>query len=556
MDNKIIEDAYPLSPMQSGLLFQTLYAPESGAYFVQSVFELEGHIDISVLKKAWQKVSKHHPILRTGFIWQSLDVPLQYVLESAEVPFEVKDFKTFTKIDQNQKLEDFIKEDRKKGFDLSKAPLFRITLIKCSQRKFYLIWSRHHILTDGWSTSIIISDMFKAYESLRRGREVRLNSRCPYRDYISWLKEQNLSKAEAFWKDSLASLEGPTKLSFSDIIEENNERDYDTYSIVLSVEETDEIRNFAQQQGLTLNTVFQGAVGLVLKTYTQQQEIVLGVTVSGRSIELSGVEEMVGLLINTLPLRIAIHPEEDTLTFLRNLQEQTQRLSDYSYTSLAQIQSWSRISQSIFDVIFVFENYPLDEETHNIVSDFVIRGVQGVEKNEYPLAIIIGPGKQIHLALSYQTKHFNEEFIKRLSDHIKQALREISHHSAKSSQTLPLLTQEEKQQLLITWNDTEVDYPEDKTIHQLFEEQVRRTPDNIAVVYENEELTYQQLNERANQLAHHLRALGVKPDTLVAIAVERSLEMIVGILGILKAGGAYVPLDPSYPTTRLQFMLE
>src|SRR3990167_7092530 len=186
MNNKIIQDAYPLSPMQSGLLFQTLYAPESDAYFVQSIFELEGKIDISALRMAWQKVSDHHPILRTGFVWQNLEIPLQYVLESAEVPFEIEDWQDLEKTDQDQKLEDFIKYDRKKGFDLNKAPLFRITLIQCATTKNYLVWSQHHTLTDGWCLSIILGDVLKAYENLRQERGIQLISRRPYRDYIAW----------------------------------------------------------------------------------------------------------------------------------------------------------------------------------------------------------------------------------------------------------------------------------------------------------------------------------------------------------------------------------
>jgi len=556
MSKKIIENIYPLSPMQSGLLFQALYATGSDTYFIQNIFELEGEIDSAALKKAWQKVSDFHPVLRTGFVWEDGEEPGQYVLESTEVHFVVEDWKSLAKIEEAQKLEAWIKADRQKGVNLTKAPLFRLTLVQCSHKKYYLIWSYHHILTDGWCLSVIFGDVFKAYEAFKQGSLVQLNSRRPYQDYIAWLQKQELSKAESFWKDYLASVEEPTHLSFNNIIEENQEKDYDTYSIALSVEETDRIKAFAAQNGLTLNTVIQGAVGLVLKAYTQQPEVVLGVTVSGRGIDLPGVEEMVGLFINTLPLKITPQPTEDTLTFLKNLQDQTQKLNDYAYTPLAQIQAWSGINQSLFDVIFVFENYPPDEEIHNITSDFTIRSVKSIEKTEYPLTILVGPGKQIHLELSYQTKHFNEVILKRFLDHIRVVLQGFLYNSKENPLKISLLTEEEKHQLLIEWNDTKVDYPKDKTIHQLFEEQVKRTPHNTAVVYEDQELTYQQLNERANQLAHHLRKLGVGPDTLVAIAVERSLEMIIGILGVLKAGGAYVPLDPSYPVEHLQFILE
>ncbi|MEI6628852.1 MAG: AMP-binding protein, partial [Alphaproteobacteria bacterium] len=345
-----------------------------------------------------------------------------------------------------------------------------------------------------------------------------------------------------------------TLLSFKDIINKNPEKDYDTYSLKLSGEETKQLRKFAQDQQLTLNTVIQGAVGLVLKTYTQQSEVIIGVTVSGRTINLPGVEDMVGLFINTLPLRISPQPEETILAFLHRLQEQAQILNDYCYTPLAQIQSWAGVNRSLFDVIFVFENYPVEEETLSRQSDFMARGLKGIEKTEYPLTIIIEPAKHLHISLSYQTEHFNEELIKRLSDHIKVLLKDILKKKEANSTLLSLLTTPEKQQILIEWNDTKVEYPQDKTVHQLFEEQVEKTPDNIAVVYEEQELTYQQLNQKANQLAHYLRTLGVGSGELVGIYIDSSPYMIVALLAVLKAGSAYIPVDTLHPNDRLNYM--
>jgi non-ribosomal peptide synthetase component F len=408
-------------------------------------------------------------------------------------------------------------------------------------------------LTDGWC-SYIVKDLYKTYTALHQGIEPQLTPRRPYRDYIGWLQKQDMAQAETFWKGYLSSVEEPTRLSFKGLVEAN-EKDYENYSFVLSLEETEDLKRFAQENGLTLNTVIQGAVGLVLKTYTGQAEPVMGVTVSGRNIDLSGAEEMVGLFINTLPLKMSSQSKDNILSFLTRLQEDAQKLNEYAYTPLAQIQSWSSLNRSLFDVIFVFENYPIEEQSSEDKSSLKMRGVKGVEKAEYPLSIIVGPGRQLYLNLAYQTEYFDENLIKRLGEHIRHILREMLVFKA-SIQEIPVLTAPEKEQLLVEWNDTKADYPENETIVQLFEEQVEKTPDNIAVVYEDQELSYKELNERANQLGHYLRSLGVGADTLVAIAVERSLEMIVGLLGILKAGGAYVPLDPSYPSERLEYMLQ
>jgi surfactin family lipopeptide synthetase C len=325
MNRKKLYDVYPLSPMQSGLLFQSLYAPESDTYFVQTIFKLQGKICRTTLKQAWQIIITHYPIMRTGILWRDLKVPLQYVLRAIEVPFEVLDWQGLKEGEQEERLDAFIKEDRKRGFDLSKPPLFRLTLIQWASQKYSLIWSQHHILLDGWGFPIVLEEVLKAYEATSQGKEVHLPFRRPFKDYIAWLQHQDIEQAEQFWKESLQGLEGPTNLSFKGLINKKPDKDYDTYLTVLSEEETENLRKFAQDHSLTLNTLIQGAVGAVLKTYTRQEEIVLGVTVSGRSIDLPGIEDMVGLFINTLPLRMSFNPKEPLLPFLHTLQKTTQK---------------------------------------------------------------------------------------------------------------------------------------------------------------------------------------------------------------------------------------
>jgi amino acid adenylation domain-containing protein/non-ribosomal peptide synthase protein (TIGR01720 family) len=543
-----IEAVYPLSPMQSGLLFQALYKPDSDAYFVQSIFELEGEIDVAALRLAWQKVSKAHAALRTGLAWEGLETPLQYVLETIEIPFEVKDWKGLQK---ENKLEDFIQEDRKRKFDLEQAPLFRLTLIQWSETKYTLVWSQHHTLLDGWSIPIILGDVIKTYEALQRGKGVNLPARRPYLDYIAWLQKQENGEAEKFWKENLKDLEGPTTLSFKQLIEPK--QGYETCSFGWSVEETRRIQQFAKEHGLTVNTLLQGAVGIALKTYTQKQEVVLGVTVSGRGIALSGVEEMTGLFINTLPLKMEV--KGNGISFLKALQEQSRKIEEYAYPSLAQIQSWAGMPEGLFNVSYVFENYPLDPEIIQTSLGSAIKSSQEIGKVEYPLGVVGHLTELLCLKVIYQREHFDEKFIERFGQHLKVALQWLIERPAQLTE-LSLLTEKEEHQVLTVWNDTEKSFPKNKTVHQLFEQQVEKTPDNIAVVFEDASLTYHELNGKANQIARYLREQSVKPDDLVAIACERSLEMVIGILGILKAGGAFVPIDPSYPRERIQFILE
>lgn len=550
-----MKDLYPLSPMQSGLLFQHIYAPDSDAYFVQTVFELGGEIDIQKFISAWDIVCQHHPILRTGFVWQDGEEAFQYVLEKVELPFQLEDWQSLNNNEQLDKLESFIQSDRKSGFDLRKAPVFRLTLIQCAPNRYYLIWSQHHILMDGWSAPIILEDVFTAYGKLILGNEVQLAFRPPYRNYINWLQQQDMDNAEQFWKSHLKNIIEPSKISFSHLITTPAVNDYDTYTIDIDKNKTNHIKDFAKKHGITLNTIIQGAVAIVMKSYMQQQDVVLGVTVSGRNIDLPRVEDMVGLFINTLPMIVKFEENENVLTFLKKLQEQTVKISDYAHTPLPQIQSWSDVNQSLFDIIYIFQNYPYDNATddnHNAVS---VETIRSMEKTEYPLTIVAALDNNLHLSIKYQTKHFDNMTIIKMAKHIQGTIAQILDASDKPAYALSTITDEEKHQLLVEWNDTYIKYQDDKLIHQLFEQQVDKTPDNIAVIFEDKELTYCELNQKANQLAHHLRDMGVIPDTLVAIATDRSQEMIIAILAVLKAGAAYVPLDTTYPKERLEFML-
>ncbi|BBB56343.1 non-ribosomal peptide synthetase [Candidatus Megaera polyxenophila] len=545
MINKFnIQDLYPLSPIQSGFLFQHLYAPQSDAYFVQSIFLIDGVIETSNFKIAWQKIIDTYSILRTGFVWQNLEMPFQYVLKTIKSEFNLLDWQDFSDIEQEERLKDFIEQDRKKGFDLNNVPLIRIHLIQKNSNSYYLVWSNHHILLDGWSSSTIFHNFLKLYRALNINQEFLIKEDKPYRDYIAWLQKQDLTRAEQFWKQYLSSLEEPTYLSFQHLIKEKQNQDYSIYSEVLSLDETKRIKNFAQKHGLTLNTILQGAVAIVVQHYLQQKEIVLGLTVSGRNINLTGIEDMVGLFINTLPLRVQFE-ENNIISFLKKLQNDTQKINDYTYTQLADIQKWIKFNQSLFNVIFIFENYLINSEK---ITNLNIKDIQSIERTEYPLTIVMSKEKELHIVLTYQTSHFNQEIIIRLSDHIKLVLFQIV-----TEQNIILLTQEEERKIL-SFN-TKVLYPQ-CFIYQLFERVVKNSLKETAVRCGDKELTYDQLNKISNKIGWYLVNKGVKSEESVAIIMERSVEMIAAIIGVLKAGGCYVPIEPNCPGDRLKFILE
>ena len=555
-----IEDIYPLSPMQQGMLFHSLYAPDSGIYFQQMICTLMGNLEVAAFEQAWQKIVEKHSIFRTAFIWESLNKPVQVVYKQVKITVENDDWQGLSEQEQQEQLKVFLESDQQHSLQLSQPPLMRLHLIKLDKNTYQFVFSSHHLLLDAWSLPLVFNDLLNFYEAISQGETIRSQSPLSYRHYIAWLQQQDQELAEKFWKQKLQGFTAATPLTVEKLLPktENSNISYGEQQIQLTVSATEALQSFARQNRLTLNNLVQATWGLLLSRYSQESDVVFGVTVSGRPPSLLGVESMVGLFINTLPMRVKVSAETKILDLLKDLQAQQIECEQYSYSSLADIQGWSNIPRgtSLFESILVFESNTLKTGLKSSNKSLELDNIRGFERTNYPLTVVAVPRQQMLVRISYDTNRFDDGTITRLLGHFQTLLEGIIADPGQRVCQLPLLTKFEKQQLLGDWNNIHENYLQDKCIHQLFEEQVERTPHNVAVVFENNSLTYQQLNTRANQLAHYLQELGVKPDTLVGICVERSLEMIVGILGILKAGGAYVPLDPEYPQERLSFMLE
>ncbi|MBG1270576.1 non-ribosomal peptide synthetase, partial [Nostoc sp. WHI] len=555
---KNVEDIYPLSPMQQGMLFHSLYAPESGVYFEQLNCTLRGNLEVANFEQAWQQVITQHSVFRTAFIWERHDQPLQVVYRQVKLSLEIKDWRELSFEEQQQQLEVFLESEKQRGFKLSHPPLMRLTLIQLDTDLYQFVWSHHHLLLDGWSLPLVLKEVFEFYEAFCQGKNFYSQPTVVYRHYIAWLQQQDLAQAEVFWRQKLQGFTAPTPLTVDKALTNREQQSsYSEQKIQLTVEATVALQSFAQQQQLTLNNLVQGAWALLLCRYSGEEDVVFGATVSGRPPVLVGVESMVGLFINTLPVRVSLTDETKLLPWLKNLQMQQVECEQYSYSPLVQIHGWSEVPRTmpLFESIIVFENYPVDASLQQHISSLGISDVRGIEQTNYPLTVIAIPGSQLSLNISYDTSRFEGATITRMLGHFQTLLEGIIADPYQPLSQLPLLKVSEQHQLLWEWNNTHADYPQNKCIHHLFEEQVERTPDAVAVVFEDQQLTYRELNARANKLSHYLQQLGVEADVLVGIYVQRSLEMVVGLLGILKAGGAYVPLDPDYPQERLEFML-
>jgi hypothetical protein len=399
-----VEDFYPLSPMQQGLLFHTLSAPDTGVYFNQLVCTLSGQLNIPVFERVWQQVIERHPILRTCFCWKGIKEPVQVVLRQVQLPLKYYNWQDLSSTEQQEKLAAFLESDRTLGIDLTQAPLIRLALIQLSENTYQFVWNTHHLITDGWSTSLLLEEVFKFYTAFCQGKELQLEPPRPYRDYIKWLHKQDLTKAETFWRQTLSGFSAPTNLRIekSHSSTHSQIKNHAAQQIKLSASQTAAMRSLVRQQQITLNTLVQGAWTWLLSYYSGETDVVFGVTVSGRPVTLVGAESMVGLFINSLPLRVQVAANSSVVAFLKHIQAQQAEISQYEYSPLVQVQGWSEVPRgmTLFDSILVFENYPVDTSKRQI-DNLEILNVVTDERTNYPLTVTVVPSQELSLEIAY-----------------------------------------------------------------------------------------------------------------------------------------------------------
>jgi amino acid adenylation domain-containing protein len=556
---RAVADLYPLSPLQQGILFHCRYERESTLYVEVVNCRLRGALDVDAFEKAWQHVVQRHPVLRTAFLGDDLNVPVQVVLRRAALRLEHHDWRRLNPAEQRERLLALQASERKRGFDFATPPLMRVSLIRVAEAEHQLIWCSHHLLLDGWSLTIVFNEVLATYAGLSRGEDPRLVPARPYRDYIAWLSRQDMGRAEAYWRRQLAGLEGPTLLSGRRRVSGRalGPDRYIEYHRAVATR-IDALETFARRHKLTVNTLVQGAWGLLISRYAGTQDVVFGVTLSGRPPELDDVDRMVGLFINTLPLRSAVLPDRAVLDWLLELQRRQTELFEYQYSPLPHVQRWSGLPSAtpLFDNILVFENYPVERTS-------AVNGPCGIEIDDtrvaghtnYPVSVAFLARDGLFLELTYDSAQLDRTAVGRLVDHFEIVLNGILADPTRCIGQLPLMTAAERLEVSRALHGPAERWPQDKCVHELLCEQALRTPDAVAVAFGEDTLSYAELERRSNQLAHHLRAAGVGPEVVVGICAERSPEALVALLGVLKAGGAFLPLDPSYPRDRLAYML-
>ncbi|WP_438040319.1 amino acid adenylation domain-containing protein [Sorangium sp. So ce128] len=555
-----IESVYPLSPMQEGMLFHTLLRPSSGVYLMQNRYRIEGDLQLDAFVRGWREVVARHAILRTSFVWRSQKRPLQVVHKTVELPFEVLDYRGLTGEAQEARLSEVLGAELDQGLDFGKAPVMRLRLVRLSDRTYELVHSFHHILLDEWCTSLLMMDFLAHYEALARGEAPRPAPARPYRDYIEWLGRKDPQAGEAFWRDALQGFSAPTPLGFEERSAQAAAADHaqiDSLVIRLGAEPSAALRALVQRHRLTLNTLVQGAWALLLSRYSGEPEVLFGVTVAGRPPELPGVESILGLFINTLPLRVPVPAEEPLLPWLAALLDRNLKLRQHEHTPLVDIQRWSEIERgrSLFQSLLVFENAPIDPALREGRIVFRIADFRARVHTNYPLTVMSWPGAELPLQLVYDRSRVRPELAERLLGHLRALLEAMAARPDARLGDLPLLTPAEREQALVAWNTAPAAEEDLSSYAARFRAQVARTPDAVAVSCADQRLTYAALNRDANRAAHALRARGAGPEQRVALLDDRGIPLLTMILAVFKAGGAYVPLDPAYPAERVAQIL-
>ncbi len=553
-----IADIYELTPLQQGMLFHVLYDPKSSVYFEQFRCTLRGQINVPALQKAWQQVINRHSALRSSF-WTGLHKPLQIVHKELLLPWTLLDWRDDSAEQQARNLEEFCRRDRETPFTLEHAPLLRCALIQGSFDRWYFVISQHHLIADGWSFPIMFKEFLQVYTGLCSGSDIRLATAAPYRSFITWLHEQDQQSAAAFWRRELEGFTSPTTLMLTKPKQvEANESGQDEWQLPLPAELTQKLEALAREQRVTLSTLFQGAWAILLGRLANERDVLFGLTVAGRPPELRDVETMVGMFINTVPVRVRIPAEQSLALWLRELQNRHAEREHFSFSSLTDIQSLSDVPAelALFETLLVFENYPLGTIASDLQAAFAIDDLQLYEQTNYPLTVIVAPGATLQLRFNYDPQRFDVAAIRHLGAMLQTLLISMTEVADRPPTALTLLSEKERQQVLYTWNDATADPSPAIDPLQLFERQVQQRPDAWAVTYGATRLRYRELQTKVNQLARYLRRSGMQPGDLLGLYVNRSIEMLQGVLAILKAGGVLVPLDPDYPPQRLKFMAE
>ncbi|MFD9722131.1 amino acid adenylation domain-containing protein, partial [Streptomyces sp. NPDC059076] len=547
-----IQQIHALTALQQGILFHGLLEDEEPLYVAQYKWVIANPLDVDAFEEAWQVVIQRHDTLRTSFEWEGIDQPAQIVWREIDFVLHRRDLSGLPLDAQRQEIDSYLKEDLERGYKLSVPPLYRVAVFRLDDDMSEVVWSFHHLLFDGWSLQTVVAELAQCYDSLTSSRTVDLPEPIQYERYLDWLDKADPSGAEDFWRTTLHGYE--PSLLFGSAEGARYQTD-ETKRLSLSAVTLERIRSFAAEQRVTVNTVVSAAWGLLMAQYCGTNDVVFGLSVAERPADLRDADRIVGVMLNSVPARIRIRSGQTIGAWLRDVQVEQAQAREYGRVSLTDIHAWSGMPKNVplFQTMVAFENYPLADVRRTTALE--IGAVEYKTRTNYPLTLITELGETIDFKFNYSSHLFDAVTVDRLLGHFGVVLEAVVADAGCRVSEVEVLSEVERVQLVGEWNETGVGFPSGVTVSGLFEEQVGRVGDGVAVVCGGERLSYRELNVRANCLAGWLRGLGVGPEVVVGVCLPRGVDLVVALLGILKAGGVYAPLDPEYPVSRLAFML-
>ncbi len=554
-----IDKIYPLSPMQQGMLFVQMM-DEHDPYFEQSLIHMKGEVDVGKVELVFNELIKRHEIIRSNMVVSDLDKPYSFVFKEKFFAVPSFDWSEYDESEKQTRMAEYMKEDQAKGFDLRRDLLMNIAVIKWGERDFRILWSFHHIIIDGWCLGILLKEFFQLYQAEPESYST-FDQPEPYQNYINWIEKQDAAAAKEYWSEILADYDATIEIPGKKVIKEEEKAVFEDIQLTLSPELKKGLFNLTKKHHITQFNIIQTVWGILLQKYNNTNQAVFGSVVSGRPPELKGVEDMVGLFINTLP--VLVERKETFLESCASVQQQFNQSNKNNFLPLNEIQSLSDHGHNLVNHLIIYENYPVDDSVKELQSqtsemDLEISGIEIKEITNYDFTLKVLPGEanDFSLIFGFNKNAYYSEQINALMQGFERMLTQVVQNPQIQLLDLNLITREEQQKMLADFNSTDFEYDKTDTVSSLFEKKVQEFVDQPALRFNGLELSYDEINKRANQVAHFLREQGIRPNDIVPLMLDRTEHMLVSILATIKAGAAYLPLSPTVPMDRLEFILE
>ncbi len=557
----MVKDIYPLTPIQEWMLYNYLPNKDSGAYFIQFHIILANDVDIQSMEKSLDLIVEKYDVLRSSIVYQGIKSPRQIIFQTKNISVNYQDITDLEPAIREEYIDEWKAKDKKRGFDLTRDPLTRMNLFKTGEGEFVLIWSFHHIIVDSWSGSKIVVDFFDIYNVITRNQQYicETEKKDSFKNYVEWLAGQNKAAALSYWSHYLNGYDTFCRIPGKDWHKrEHKQFILKEYLVKADKQMTHELSKLADSQHVTFNALMQTVWGLLLQRYNRSDDVVFGFVESVRPTELTGIEDMIGAFMNIVPFRVTAAENESFIDILNRNQQNIIELKKYSFLSLAEIQESSSLKHNMINSISVFQNYPLVKNMIDLeLFRIEIKDIRLSSHSNYDFSISFIPGEELSILVKYNSMAYSQEHIQDIIKHLFNMMNSVIDNAGIRISDIEILDNQEKEMILNSFNQSKIGYPEQKTICELFEEQVLCNPDKTALQCGRIAFTYRQLNEKANQLGNYLKEnYAVKPNDLIGIMLENSPEAIIAIMGILKSGGAYVPFDPDYPEARIEYMID